>query len=149
MSAFEDFVNLELPRRSAMLTKAITLYDNNPNLGGAPALLQNAPLGTWFYEETANVWWRKREATPATWVNMNPSGGGGFTKVEEFFTPTPLQTVFTLSGVPSTAGDTAMYVNTVKYRYGFDYTVAGNQLTWLDTEFTLDSDDRVEIVWFV
>lgn len=77
MTAFEDFVNLELPRRSTFLTKAITSYDADPNLGGAPAILQGAPLGTWFYEETADKWWRKKNATPTGWVDVSPGGGGG------------------------------------------------------------------------
>jgi hypothetical protein len=151
MSAFEDYVNLELPRRSTLLTKALTGgYDANPNLGGAPSILQNAPNGAWFYEETADIWWRKRESTPGTWTDTTVSGGGGgFTRIEEVFTPTPAQTVFTLSGAPATPNDTSMFVNTAKYIYGVDYTVAVNQLTWLDVEFTLDTSDTVEIIWFL
>jgi hypothetical protein len=77
MGAFEDFVNLELPRRSTLLTKAITSYDADPNLGGAPSIIQSAPLGTWFYEETANKWWRKTSSTPASWTDQTAGGGGG------------------------------------------------------------------------
>jgi hypothetical protein len=150
MSAFEDYVNLELPRRSTLLTKAITGYDDNPNLGAAPSTIDNAPVGTWFYEETANVWWRKRESAASTWTDTTVSGGGGsFTRIEEVFVPAPSQTIFTLSGTPGNPNDTSMYINTVKYIYGTDYTVAGNQLTWLDVAFTLDAQDTVEIIWFV
>ena len=60
MTAFEDFVNLELPRRSTFLDKAITGHDADPNVG-APAIISGAPLGTWFREETAAKWWRKTE----------------------------------------------------------------------------------------
>jgi hypothetical protein len=73
MSAFEDFVNLELPRRSAFLTKVITGHDANPNTA-PPAILSGAPLGSWFREETAAKWWRKTEAT---WEEQNVGGGGG------------------------------------------------------------------------
>lgn len=54
MNAFEDFVNIELPRRSAFLTVEITGYDDDPNGGGAPAILTGAPKGTWYYRETPN-----------------------------------------------------------------------------------------------
>lgn len=70
MTAFEDFVNLELPRRSAHLTKTITDWDADPNDGGAPAVVKNAPLGAWFREETAGVWWRKTEGV------WEAAGGG-------------------------------------------------------------------------
>ena len=36
MGAFEDFVVLELPRRAAFLTVAITGYDGDPNEVVAP-----------------------------------------------------------------------------------------------------------------
>ncbi len=71
---FRDFVNLELPRRSALLTKGITGYDGNPNSVAAPAIIQGAPLGTWFREETASVWWRKTELV---WVEVPTGSGGG------------------------------------------------------------------------
>jgi len=77
MSDFETFVNTELPRRSTLITKAITGYDSDPNLGGAPAIIQSAPLGTWFYEETANKWWRKTTSSPASWTDQTGGGGGG------------------------------------------------------------------------
>lgn len=77
MTAFEDFVNLELPRRSALLTEAITGYDGDPNLGAAPAIIQGAPLGTWFYEETLSKWWRKTSSTPGSWVDTSVGGGSG------------------------------------------------------------------------
>jgi hypothetical protein len=60
-SPFEIYVNTELPRRSALLTNAITSYDGNPNDGGAPDIIQNSPLGTYFREETNTKWWRKNE----------------------------------------------------------------------------------------
>jgi hypothetical protein len=82
MSAFEDFVTLELPRRSAHLTKDITSYDGDPNDGGAPAIIQSAPLGSWFREETAGKWWRKTETN---WVDAG-SGGTGWVKIVDLAT---------------------------------------------------------------
>lgn len=54
-------VAVAVPSGSTLLTKAITGYDADPNLGGAPSIIQNAVLGTWFREETAAKWWRKTE----------------------------------------------------------------------------------------
>lgn len=72
--AFEAFVNTELPRRSAHLNFAITGYDADPNDGGAPAIITNAPVGTWFREQTAGRWWRKTETL---WQDQSSGGAGG------------------------------------------------------------------------
>lgn len=61
MTAFEDYLQLEFPRRSVLLTKAITSYDGDPNDVGAPDDVKTAPLGTWFREETLGKWWRRTE----------------------------------------------------------------------------------------
>lgn len=79
MSAFEAFVNLELPRRSAFLTGAITGFDGDPNSGGAPAQLQGAPVGTWYLRETPLTVYRKLTAGATGWVEDGSSGGGGGT----------------------------------------------------------------------
>lgn len=71
MTAFEDFVNLELPRRSAFLTYEITSYDGDPNSGSAPAILQGAPKGTWFLQQTGSIYWRKRTSAADSWVISN------------------------------------------------------------------------------
>lgn len=71
MTAFEDFVNLELPRRSAFLTYEITSYDGDPNDGSAPAILQGAPKGTWFLQQTGSIYWRKRTSAADSWVIAN------------------------------------------------------------------------------
>lgn len=71
---FEEFVNRELPRRSALLTLALTSWDDNPNLGGAPAIISGAPLGTWYHENTADVYWRKYKTS---WQIIGSGGGGG------------------------------------------------------------------------
>lgn len=77
MSAFEDFVNLELPRRSAFLTVAIAGFDGDPNDVGAPDILKNAPVGTWYLQETGGpIEHRKLTASATGWV---ASAGGGVT----------------------------------------------------------------------
>lgn len=78
MSLFEDFVGLELPRRSALLTKTITGHDASPNVA-PPAIIALAPLGTWFREETSGKWWRKTETV---WEEQGTGGGGGASSYE-------------------------------------------------------------------
>jgi hypothetical protein len=82
MSAFELFVNTELPRRSAHLTVGIAGYDGDPNDGGAPSILKNSPQGTWYQRETPAVVWYRKEiggiGGATSWVV--PSGGGGATQ---------------------------------------------------------------------
>jgi hypothetical protein len=149
MTAFESFINTELPRRSSLLTKVITGYDADPNLVGAPAILKNAPLGSWFYEETAQKWWRKRSVAPADWSDQTAGGGAAaIDQREETYTPTAGQTVFNLSATPLNANDTAMFVNSLKYTHGLHYNVVGSVLTWTNVAFQLDSADYVEIVYF-
>lgn len=83
MSAFESFVNLELPRRSAHLTVGIAGYDGDPNDVAAPAILKNSPQGTWYLRETpAKVWYRKEiggVGGATSWVVPGGSGSASFT----------------------------------------------------------------------
>ena len=75
--------------------------------------------------------------------------GGLATRTVETFTPSPAQTVFNLAMVPTVPNDTQFFVNNVKYLLTTDFTVVGSVVTWLDTEFALDSADSVEIIYFV
>lgn len=60
MTSFQDFVNRELPRRSAHLTVELTGYDDDPNDSAAPAIITSSPKGTWYLRETPyNTWYRK------------------------------------------------------------------------------------------
>lgn len=68
---------------------------------------------------------------------------------QEAFTPTPAQTVFTLAGSPVTSASVAVLVNGIGYELTTDFTVSGNQVTWLDTPFTLDASDSVVIRYVV
>ncbi len=76
MSAFEDFVNLELPKRPVMLTLANTGYDNDPNGGGAPAVVQNSPQGTYFFRTTGSILYVKNTSAPGSWAVVGSGGGG-------------------------------------------------------------------------
>lgn len=71
MAAFEDFMVLEMSRRSPHLTYETTSYDGDPNSGSAPAILQGAPKGTWFLQQTGDIWWRKRTSAADSWVVAN------------------------------------------------------------------------------
>jgi hypothetical protein len=72
---FETFVTTELPVRSAMLTNAIASYNGDPNGGGAPPMVANAPTGTFFLQETGLVLWQKVQMlfAPNNWQLV---GGG-------------------------------------------------------------------------
>lgn len=78
MSAFESFVTLELPRRSAHLTVSITGYDGDPNNVAAPDILKNSPQGTWYQRESPEVvWYRKKvSGSPGATSWVVPGGTG-------------------------------------------------------------------------
>lgn len=76
MSAFEDFVNLELPKRPPMLTLANTSYDGDPNGGGAPVVVANAPAGTFFFRNTGFILYLKDTSAPGSWAVVGSGGGG-------------------------------------------------------------------------
>lgn len=73
MSAFEDFVNLELPKRPPMLTLANTGFDSDPNGGGVPAVIANAPQGTFFFRQTGEILYIKESGSPGTWAPVGAS----------------------------------------------------------------------------
>lgn len=76
MSLFEDFVNLELPRRPVMLTsERCGGYTGDPNDISAPDLVKNAPKGTFYLRQSDLTLWKKDSASPATWTAVG--GGGG------------------------------------------------------------------------
>ena len=76
MGAFEDFVNLELPRRPALLTVPIISFDDDPNNPAAPPIIQLAPLGTYYQQENPAVaLWRKEP--DGTWIEVGAGGSGG------------------------------------------------------------------------
>lgn len=76
MSAFEDFVNLELPKRPPMLTPANTGFDGDPNGGGVPGVIANSPQGTFYFRTTGEILYLKESSTPGTWTTVGTGGGG-------------------------------------------------------------------------
>ena len=78
---FENFLNVELPRRPALLTLEITGYDGDPNSLLAPDILKRAPKGTFFLRNADAVLWRKQTPTWNSWADV----GGGGTDSQQFF----------------------------------------------------------------
>lgn len=73
--------------------------------------------------------------------------GGQATQIHESLNPTNGQTSFTLSNEPFQINGVHMFVNGLKMRYGFDYTVSGNTVTYSD-DISLVSTDEVEF-WYL
>jgi hypothetical protein len=76
MSAFEVYVQTELPRRPVMLTTANTGYDASPNGGGAPPVIANSPTGTFYLQATGGSLWQKLSSTPGTWKLLDATAAG-------------------------------------------------------------------------
>lgn len=69
MTAFETYIQSELPRRPALVTAALASYDGDPNSSSAPNSLRLAPVGTFYLQATPDVLWRK--ARSSTWVPLS------------------------------------------------------------------------------
>lgn len=67
----QAYVNLEIPRRRTLLTVAITGYDGNPNDVAAPAILQGAPVGSWYLRETILELYEKLTSGSTTWTKAS------------------------------------------------------------------------------
>jgi hypothetical protein len=74
---------------------------------------------------------------------------GAPARVTETFTPSLGQTVFALAFPAPQPSQVDMFINTVKYINGQDFTVSGSVLTWLNIPFSLDPIDEVEVVYFI
>lgn len=53
------------------------------------------------------------------------------------------QTVFTLSQTPKDDNDVALIINSLRYINGVDFTVSSTTLTWISTDFSLETTDKV------
>lgn len=65
--------------------------------------------------------------------------------VEDDFTPTLGQLTFILSVNPTDPISLSLHVNGIEAQETTDYTVSGTNLTWLDTDFSFVTSDRVVI----
>ena len=76
MSAFEDFVQTEIPRRPTMLTQSITGFDGDPNSGSPPSIVANAPKGSFFLRETGFRLYKKNTSSSGSWQEVGAGAGG-------------------------------------------------------------------------
>jgi len=53
------------------------------------------------------------------------------------------QTIFTLSQTPKDGNDVALAINGIHYINGTDFTVLATALTWVSTDFTLETTDKL------
>lgn len=68
MTAFEDFVNLELPKRATVLLSDEIGYTGDPNLA-VNVTLNNAPEGrNYFWDKTNKALWLKAGPTSTDWI---------------------------------------------------------------------------------
>lgn len=74
-------------------------------------------------------------------------GGGGVIPRSNTYTPTPAQTNFNLSFIPSGISTFFLTVNGIGYDYITDYSILGNVLTWAGP-FPLESTDSLSIYYF-
>lgn len=72
-------------------------------------------------------------------------GGGGVLWKEEEWTPTSGQVTFILSQAPADPKSTAFYVNGNLTDETGEWSISGQNITWLDTLYTLQPDDHVVI----
>lgn len=70
----QNFVNFELPRRAPFLNVTTASYDGDPNDGGAPVVLKNAPVGTEYLRDTPTRLYKKTTAGATGWVEIPGEG---------------------------------------------------------------------------
>lgn len=63
--------------------------------------------------------------------------------IEDPFTATLGQTLFTLSTTHDTAGLNFVSVNGIVYEQGVDYLITATTVQWLNTDFSLVAGDEV------
>ena len=68
---------------------------------------------------------------------------------QETFSPSNNQTVFALLASPVNLASVGFYVNGIKYEATVHFTLAGVNVTWLDTAFVMQTTDTVEITYVV
>lgn len=84
MTAFEDFVSAELPRRRTLLKSSDgdVSFDGDPNDPSAPAIIQGSPLGTWYHRASNDIFykrhlnrWRPEDEVSTFDIYVNPTTG--------------------------------------------------------------------------
>jgi len=93
MSAFELFVQTELPLRSALLQAGAVGYDGDPNDAGAPTILKSAPTGTWYLRTTPSPLYYRKVGSGATDWEVSGGGAQGWIRITDI----QVQTTGTIS----------------------------------------------------
>jgi len=88
MTAFEQFIQDELPVRPVLLQHDAISYDGDPNNPSAPPILQGSPSGT-FYLRGEGTLYQKKTASPTSWDDLAGGGGGGL-EVDILYSLEPL-----------------------------------------------------------
>jgi len=88
---------------------------------------------------------------PGRWLEVPGGGGAGPVpqQIEEEITPTAGQVSFTLSWPPVSGPAVDFLVNGVDYEQDVDFSVSGQNLTWLNVPFSLEPGDHVTIRYWM
>lgn len=72
-----------------------------------------------------------------------------FGKVTTLFQPIPTngQTIFTLPSQYSDVGSIQVFVNGNRQKNGEDYTISGVNIIFTTSEYNIESDDEIEIIY--
>lgn len=152
MTAFEDFVNLELPRRPALLLSSdpAVAYDGNPNDGGAPAILNNAPAGTSylrtpssrFYRKDSLGFWLEDNALMSGRVTLyvDPVGGSDDNPGTEAL---PLQTIYAATLRQNPAGINLIILEDGDHALTDIYAQEGNDFSTKEAQLLFSSKGTV------
>jgi hypothetical protein len=85
---------------------------------------------------------------------LETDGAGSFTLIdtptgaawlEDTYVPTLGQVTFILSQAPTEPVSVSLHANGIEAVETVDYTLSGTTLTWLNTEFSFETDDGVVI----
>ena len=74
----QNFANENFPLRAItyLASNPLVAFDGDPNSGGAPLILQNAAVGTFYLRETPIEIYRKLSPGSTTWVLQGDGSGG-------------------------------------------------------------------------
>ncbi|KKL58001.1 hypothetical protein LCGC14_2229770 [marine sediment metagenome] len=165
---------LDITERPRMLTVAITGVDIDPNDGGAPLIITNAPFGTTYQQATPPTEWRKE--IDGSWTNKTPHAGklSPLNKVMASlatFTDGDKATSVVVATAPVVGGTVEVFLNGVKVSVGngaknqFCYfsidnganalflsgIAVGATLHWVGSvaTFELDGTEQIEFIYVV
>lgn len=78
-------------------------------------------------------------------IEIDGSGVGHLPWLEDEYTPTAGQITFIITQPPADLVSMKFYVNGILYDDDGDYTVSGATVTWLGTNFVMQTTDKVHI----